>query len=506
MKKLISLILCIVLICFTLVGCSEDILEEARDNLDNYKSNEVADDEIEKLNFYIITGKNTTEEAKITVPQNVNAYIKEKYRVTLNIVYCTVEEYDNVVYSAMDKTNEAERPDIVLINSSGMYDKLRSDDRLACLNDFYKSRDFRSINTIIDDALLAASAEVDTNGTSLMYYTVPNNHVIGEYRYIVIDKSMARDTLHFSNSEIKAMTTEASLFELKEAIKAYYNVAGSASGLTEEEFIAQYVQIVSGDYDDMRLLQYGVDDESDITDSSVEKNIVNVNSYPTATKEEAFRSAFAIVKHLDDTDNNSEEHQSILTKHYTKCMSIIFALNNDVQLRNMLQYGYVGTNYKFIKNEKNENTNYITLITGSKVTYEMDPIHTGNLFNAYYCEEIGWNEDVYANYLKQNADAKTVSQKINTELENIQAYIKTILSDSKANPSTVLDLPLYGSTYSDVVISWSDDSEYAVIDSSGVMSFVAPEADTNIKLSVIVTCGDTSSEPVELATIKLSLE
>ena len=71
-----------------------------------------------------------------------------------------------------------------------------------------------------------------------------------------------------------------------------------------------------------------------------------------------------------------------MNKHYTKCMSIIFGLNTDIQLRNMLQYGYVGTNYKFIQNDKNENTNYITLITGTEVTYEMDPIHTGNLFNA----------------------------------------------------------------------------------------------------------------------------
>ena len=86
-------------------------------------------------------------------------------------------------------------------------------------------------------------------------------------------------------------------------------------------------------------------------------------------------------------------------------MKIIYALNTDVQLKNMLQYGYVGTNYRFEKNEKNENTNYVNLIKNPEVIYEMDPIYTGNLFISYYCNEIGWTEKVHNDILRQNADA-----------------------------------------------------------------------------------------------------
>ena len=74
MKKLLSLMLCIIFVSFALVSCAEDIIG---DYLPNYNTNTVTDDEVEKLNFYIITGDSTAADAKTTVPQNLNAYLKE---------------------------------------------------------------------------------------------------------------------------------------------------------------------------------------------------------------------------------------------------------------------------------------------------------------------------------------------------------------------------------------------------------------------------------------------
>ena len=397
MKKLLSLMLCIVFVCLSLVSCADDVIGEY---LPNYKNNNVTDDQIEKLNLYIITGDNTSEEAKITVPQNINAYIKELYNISLNIKYYTISEYNAAVTSAIANTNEAERPDIILINSESLYNELRAEDRLVALNDFYKSRDFRSINTVIDDVLLAASAEVDPATGALTYYTAPNNHVIGDYEYIVIDKHVARDVLHFSNAEIESMTTEESLAELKAALELYYESPECNTDLSKEDYVNSCVRIVRGFYNDRFILE-----ESD--EDSLKKNYVNISSYPVATKAEAHLSAFAIVKQLDDNGNYTEEQAAILNAHYSKCMRIIYALNTDVQLKNMLQYGYVGTNYKFIKNEKNENTNSIVLIKEpAEVIYEMDMIHTGNMFLNYYCDSINWNEKVHNDILRQNAEAK----------------------------------------------------------------------------------------------------
>jgi hypothetical protein len=379
----------------------------------------------------------------------------------------------------MTKTVETERPDIVLVTSKDMFDTMYAQDSFVPLNDFYNHRDFRSINTIIDSSLLAASSVVDENTNTPTYYTVPNNHVIGEYKYVVIDKAMARDTLHFSNQEISEMTTEQALEPLVAALQSYY----TANGLDfNEAELAKYVNVVSGTYADKLLLEYGVTSSSEITENSAKVNFVNVNSYPNATAEEAFSSAFGIIKHLDDEGkNNSEEHQAVLDKHYTKCMKIIFALNTDAQLKNMLQYGYVGTNYRFIKNNKNENTNYIRLEKGAEVVYEMNPVYTGNLFISYYCEEIGWTESLHNDILKQNADSKTPMEKGNTELSAL-----TLGVDS-ADANTVIVLPKFGSVYSDVVFTWtSSNSDVAVVNDDGTLTFNNPEASTQVIITASI--------------------
>ncbi len=478
MKKLLSLLLCIVLVCLTFVGCAEDVIGEY---LENYNTNKVTDDKIEKLNFYIITGDNTSPEAKITVPQNINAYLKEKYEIELDIKYCTADEYSSVVAAAINSTNEAERPDIVLVNSKSMFDALYAEDRLVALNDFYNHRDFRSINTIIDRALLNASSVVDNESGVPTYYTVPNNHVVGEYKYVVINKSLARDILHFDTKKIAAMTDETALSELRAAIEDYYDSASCTTELSKEDFIAENVKIVSGSYSDKVLLEYGVSSANEITENAVAVNFVNVNSYPNATQDEAFLSAFAIVKNLSDVGNLTEEAQATLTNHYTKCMKIIYALNTDAQLKNMLQYGYVGTNYRFVKNNKNENTNYIRLEKGAEVIYNMNPIYTGNLFISYYCEEIGWNETIHSNILRQNADAKTPMQKGNAELSAL------VLDVTDVNADTVISLPMFGKVYSDIVYTWaSSNTDVAVIDENGILTFKQPEAKTTVDITATI--------------------
>ena len=487
MKKLLSLLLCIVFVCLTLVGCAQDVIGEYLENYDNNKKVNSR----ENLNFYIITEDATSAEAKITVPQNINAYLKEKYEIELNITYCSAAEYESVVLTALENTDESKRPDIVLVNSKSMFDTLYENKYLASLHEQYNSIEFKRINAIIDKSLLAASSVPHQETGETTFYTVPNNHLIGEYKYIVIDKSMARDTLHFSNAEIAAMTDASSLAELVAALETYYESDACTSELSKEEFVNANVKIVSGTYADKLLLEYGVTASSDITKDSVVKNIVNVNSYPNATAEEAFSSAFAVVRHLNDQGTekaNGEDLQGELRTHYNACMRIIYALNNDAQFKNMLQYGYVGTNYRFIKNEKNENTNYIRLEKGAEVVYQMNPIYTGNIFNSYYCEELGWNETVYDNIIKQNADAKTPSQKLNADLASLTLA-------TTANADTVLNLPAFGSVYSDVTISWtSSNTDVAVVNENGTLTFVQPEAATKVTVTATLSCAGATLE------------
>jgi len=493
MKKIVSLLLCILLLCLSLASCSEDPIGEDLKNRDNASGR---GDELVELNFYIVVGEGTSEDAIKTVPQNINSYLKEMYNIKLNINYCNENDYASTVLAAAANTenNGANQADIVLINSKSLFDTLYAQDSLVSLTDYYNSRKYRSLNSIVEDKLLAASLvkelvpgqenvkEEDRKYTS-NYYTVPNNHLIGEYKYIVIDKAMARDTLHFSNAKLEAMNTEASLTELKSAISAYFGKC--------EYIMSDYVNIVTGNYADKLLLEHGVDSVDDITEDHPKINYVNVASYPSATEEEAFSSAYAIIKNFDDVGVHTEEKQAELDKHYEKCMDIIFALNTDEQLKNILQYGYVGTNYKFIKNNRNENTDYIERLKGDLVVYNMNPIYTGNLYISHYCEEIGWNAQIHADILKQNADALTSSEKVQAEIDALE------FENFEVDTDCEISLPVASAVEGDVSFVWTSSSDsILVVDNEKLVITIPTGADAvteTVTITVVATYGSASA-------------
>lgn len=475
MKKLISLILCIVFVCFALVSCKQEKIGEY---LSNYQNNNSSGNAVEKLNFYIITGDGTSEDAKITVPQNINTYLKEKYKIELNIKYFTEAEYYDAVVSAMNTQVEAERPDIVLINGATTFDALKSE--LVPLNtaDFnFFNEDYKKLNTIVKSVLLQASAE---DG---VYYTVPNNHAIGNYEYVVFDKEMAIKNLRYRNE-----------FDFGNPNKLIANVNNdTAVSRFESEVLAfdssltvsDYIKVVTdGSYSDYEALKYIDLKTGEVHEEEV--NFVNIKAYPNATREEAHRSAFAVVKQLsDDGVYETTEEKELLKNHYSKCMRIIYALNDDAHLKNMLQYGYVGTNYTHLTNEKNEIINEVKLITDPAVRYEMNPIYTGNSLNPdfYYCEEIGWNKATYDNWSKQIADSQLPALKVASELSNVTLATEVASGD-------VVSVTTHGAHYSDVTVVWSsDNANVTVDDTAGTLTFATVTENTVVEIQAVISCG-----------------
>ena len=478
MKKLISLILCIVFVCLALVSCKQEKIGEY---LSNYQNDDSSSNVIEKLNFYIITGDGTSEEAKITVPQNINTYIKEKYKIELNIKYFTEDEYYTAVTTAMSTQVEAERPDIVLINGVNTFDALKSS--LVPLNtaDFnFYGEDYKKLNTIVKSVLLQASAE---DG---VYYTVPNNHSIGNYESVVFNKEMAIENLRYRNEFdfgnpnklVTNVNTDTAVSRFESEVLAY------DSGLD----VSDYIKVITnGTYADYEALKY-----IDLVTGEVhedEVNFVNIKAYPNVTRDEAHLSAFAVVKQLnDDGVYETEEEKALLKNHYSKCMRIIYALNDDAQLKNMLQYGYVGTNYTHVTNEKNEITNQVKLITDPAVRYEMNHIYTGNSFNPdfYYCEEIGWNKTTYDNWSRQIADSQLPSVKISSELAGVTLSAQVASGDA-------VSVATHGTTYSDVVITWYSESTDVVIDNTnGTLTFNNVAETTTVVIQAQISCAGTT--------------
>ena len=66
-------------------------------------------------------------------------------------------------------------------------------------------------------------------------------------------------------------------------------------------------------------------------------------------------------------------------------MQIIYAINNDSELRNFLQYGVLGANYEVVGGN-------IVRVKDGENTYDMNLNYTGDVFKADNCEEIGWTD------------------------------------------------------------------------------------------------------------------
>lgn len=387
MKKIISLLLCMIMCCFLLVGCAD---EEIGADLDDYK-NQYKPDVREDLSFnlYIITGDDTHSNAISTVSRMINLRLNELYKTTLNIKYLKASEYESAALAATKSAGE-DRADIVLVAGYGMFEKLMQDKSLVSLNAFLNSTAFGKLDTdkMITSTLLEASAVMEeVNGEIIpVHYVIPNNHVVGSYEYIMIDQNVAQIGLGYSTEKINSMNSLDSehLVQLKADLVTYRDEL-VGKGFDPDKCI---VHIPAADYGTRR--QY--------VDAGYVCNVVSV---PEVDAEEAHKGSFAIVKQADDDGSGK------YADYYSRCMEVIYAFNSDVELRNLLLYGVENTNYMA---EKDADGNVLGVTPVDKTTspqsvYEMDILYTGSVFNAYYCDEYGWNAVLAEQGKLQNADS-----------------------------------------------------------------------------------------------------
>jgi len=360
--KLLIMALCVFTMILSLASCGDD---DIGSYLDHYDWQE---EEIEKvtLDLYIVVGEGTTENAMTTVRDKINQHLDDKYYTKLNIHYIAESEYDAEI-KRITADGSTSNTGIVLINSKEMMDDLMSKDALVDVLGYLGTKDFGKLNTQIAPALLNAAVEKNASGADAMY-CVPNNHVIGNYEYVVINKAIAKDMLNYTLTELEAMTTWESTEALRNDVTTY------AAQLGENITVDDVVTVKTGNYE-LRN-QY-----------TLEKGYVcNVARLPQTTKEEVYSSAFGI---LADTENKD------------RAMQIIYAINTDTELRNYLQYGVEHTNYTIVNG-------LVVPTSEADSIYNMNLVYTGDVFKALYSEAEGftkWNQEIFDNGKLQNNDA-----------------------------------------------------------------------------------------------------
>ena len=339
--------------CSLLVSCADS---EIGDYLKNYPEETETVGKL-SLNMYVITGDSTAENAKTTVKRMISQHTVADYNTELNVYYVSEADYEATVMTEINNGG-ADAPHIILINSESMLNSLYTSDantKLADLSAYYTSREYGKLNTQIANSLIQSSRLGENN----KLYTVPNNHVVDEYTYLVIDEDVAHQTLHYPTNELKAYTSLEDAAELKSKM--------TLAGYNADQFVYE----VTGPYELKAELE-------------ANGNFCNIIKYPTATSGEAFSSAFAIV--------NTE------AKYNDRAMQMIYAINTDAYLRNLLQYGVMGTNYNVVDGD-------IVRISEGENVYNMNLKYTGDIFKAEFCSELNWTKVAYDNGISQNKDS-----------------------------------------------------------------------------------------------------
>lgn len=368
MKKLIAMFICLFACCLFLASCEEPIGDYLKDY--DYKPDPVYS---VMYDFYIICEDGTDSMAKSTVNEKINQVFGDKYNTKLNMIFLSEADYENQLkvdlgldtISGYTKT-ETKLPvgytyggRIVLINDVSMLDYLGN--KLVDLNPYLDTPDFGTLNTQINAPLLSAA---DVDGKKL---AIPNNRVYGEYEYICINRDIAESELNFS--ALSELLEIKSMEDAEEIIAAY---GGNVSDI---------VRTIKGQYDLKAKIENKEYDG--FTDS---RWICNVMTYPTATREVAYASAYGIIPEANLIVKNDDGEDVVAVDYAYRAMDIIYSFNHEEEMRNLLCYGVPNTNYRLSEDK------FVTRLTEQGSNYIINLNYCGDIFKAYYSAE--WTKDM----------------------------------------------------------------------------------------------------------------
>lgn len=367
LTKLVALLLCSVFVCLAFAGCGK---KDGYTDYDWVPHVEIA----MEYDLYIFADgeiSDSTEKAQKTVNSKINQYLSEKYNTTVNIKYVSadsVEEYEAALklLLAAPQTPSAgskvKGGSIVLITSEALHDELVSAGKLVDLAPFLASKDFGTLNIQIASTLIQAATVTENNASHL--YCIPNNHIVGEYEYTVINVEIAEGYYNFS--------AERELCEMK-IVDGIPNVQAQEliDSITDHN-VEDVIKVVKGTY-------------SDKADWEKDGYVCNVSKYPEATKSDALKSAFGVIK-ADDASAPQDYDK--------RAMEVIYALNSNEEIRNILQYGVEHTHYTL------ENGIVIPIESSG---YNMNLLYTGDVFKAYYSAE--WTAAIAESGKNQNKES-----------------------------------------------------------------------------------------------------
>ena len=375
MKRILCLILAVMMTFGVLVSCEDNLVEEADVLLGENADKKPVVLEKVVLDFYIISGEGSSDYANQHVANKIKAEFEELYNTTVNMHYVpagtTDEEYKAMLLEAHPE-RKAGQISIALVNNADLYKTLEEKDLLVNLYSFYSMNTYGTLKKQISNLWPltvgtktvkvfdeASQTEKDVQVTTS--YAVPNNHVFGQFEYILVNKALAKVANEVTAAESCDSVADAD--ELKARFEEHFN---------NEKFVAAFDKYNSEHPDAPitrdQVVQSGVVGNYEDITAAAEEWYYFITDYPEASIEDVYSSSFVVLG-----DEALAE----------RAMQVIYKFNTDKKFRDLLQYGVEGIHFESVI-EDGETVGIRRIISEGKV-YSMYLKYTGDVFTASYC-------------------------------------------------------------------------------------------------------------------------
>lgn len=447
-KKLISLLLCLAMV-FTacmLGGCgTTDTTTDDDTTAETVRSTQT-------ISMWIVSENKLSAETEAAVEKAFNEVAESKYTTRVDLVFFTEDEYKAKVDAQFDKitgrpagtpikpttTEETyirdddgvlvpEYPavseyqmDILLITNKEMLNEYVEAGHLKTLNDALTNT-YKIIGRYIYDGILQ-NAKIGED-----WYAVPNNQMIGEYTFLMVNRDLATK-YYFDGSSFTSFglnTPAAELIDLiaenedtsviapmygmadyplvkywskkangQSVLSTLYPTATTTCGTgfaptvsnlftadNYKSFMSEMFYCKENGYFMTNQETFGVGvmtGDYSLYEQYIEDYYVVPLAYPRLEEADVFSAMFAVTSY---TDKVSEQ----------RSMEIIKDLTCDTELRNILQYGVYDTHYTLTDDGAVRRLNQ---------DYMMNLAYTGNVMMAY--PEEGMPLDIWETAKKQN--------------------------------------------------------------------------------------------------------
>lgn len=452
-RKLVCLLLAFATVfsCFAFAGCSK----ESGDTTVEGTTTDTASLSTVTLTLWLPTDEDTTEEAILAVQEAINKITKAQFETAIELHAIPRDQYDAAIDARIKEIEDhiifeeeeakRKREEAKSLAAQGITtapettapettapegeDTYVNDIGMQILKypevgeyqmDIFLVRGYENYESYIyREALAELDSELTGNAKLLrqyiyptflstakfdgITYAIPNNHVVGEFQYLLVNKRLV-DELYWDPSDLNTLAKcKDFILDVKERTDVvpflapveapgvyYWSEDGSFSAIASQipttynlvSYCPPRSVLANKTYTDcvylMKLLEekgcmaadpatveeFGVavlSGDPSIVAKYEDEYYINVYETPTFTAEDVYANMFAV---------------SSYTKSVSRSMEIITALNTDPTLRTILQYGVEGKHWKV--NE--EDPDVIDVISDE---YKMNLLETGNVYMTY---------------------------------------------------------------------------------------------------------------------------